>query len=113
MMFHVNVTDKASEEARKAIDKRDTPTAMLRLGVKGGSCNGYSYVIQFDDGIPDGQRDIFETFGGVTFVVDKKSMCILSGSTLDWNETLMSKGFKFDNPNVATKCGCGSSFSLK
>ena len=106
----ISLTPKAVEMARKAIEKRGTPGAALRLGVRGGGCSGASYVIEFADKIRD--RDQRFEFDGVTVVVDPKSMVYLRGSVLDYEVKLMSHGFKFQNPNEKKGCGCGESFGI-
>jgi iron-sulfur cluster assembly protein len=82
------------------------------LGVKGGSCSGYSYVIQYDDKEPKARDYVYEA-GGVRFFVDKKSFIFLAGSTLDYEHTLMFQGFKFVNPKETQRCGCGHSFNVR
>ncbi|AKF07560.1 HesB/IscA family protein [Sandaracinus amylolyticus] len=108
----IDLTPKAVEMAKKAIERRGTPTAALRLGVRGGGCSGASYVIEFADRIRD--RDhVFEFEGGaLKVVVDPKSLVYLRGSVLDYEVKLMSHGFKFQNPNEKKGCGCGESFSI-
>jgi len=106
------ITDKAVEFAKKKLATRGTPDAAIRLGIKGGGCSGFSYVIQFEDD-PPRERDIVYDAGGVRFIVDKKSLVYLAGSALDYEQTLMFQGFKFRNPNEATSCGCGHSFTVK
>lgn len=108
--MQVQVTPKAAVKAREALVKRGTPDAMLRLGVRGGGCSGFSYVIEFaDETTPRDQ--VFE-FDGLKVVVDPKSLVFLNGSTLDYETRLMSHGFKFINPNESAGCGCGESFSV-
>lgn len=85
---------------------------LIRLGVKGGSCNGLQYVIEFENTEPR-QDDNEWSDNGVTFVVDKKSEPLLSGSRVTWTKTLMIHGFDFENPNESSRCGCGRSFSVK
>jgi len=104
------LTPKAVEMARKALEKRGTPDAALRLGVRGGGCSGASYVIEFADKIRD--RDQRIEYEGLTVVVDPKSMVYLRGSVLDYEVKLMSHGFKFQNPNEKKSCGCGESFGI-
>jgi len=106
----VSVTPRAAEKAREALARRGTPDALLRLGVKGGGCSGFSYVIEFADQ-PRTRDHVFE-FEGVKVVVDPKSLVFLSGSTLDYETKLMQHGFKFVNPNEKSGCGCGESFSV-
>lgn len=108
----VHVTAAAVEYAKKRLEKRGTPGAAVRLGIKGGGCSGFSYVIEFSDEEPR-SRDTVSEFDGVRFYIDKKSMLYLNGSTLDYVNTLIFQGFKFLNPQEATKCGCGHSFTVK
>ena len=107
---NVTLTPKAVEMAKKAIEKRGTPDAALRLGVRGGGCSGASYVIEFADKIRE--RDQVFTFDGLRVVVDPKSLVYLRGSVLDYEVKLMSHGFKFQNPNEKKGCGCGESFGI-
>ena len=109
-MPDINLTPKAIEMAKKAIEKRGTPTEALRLGVKGSGCSGVSYVIEFADKTRN--RDHVFEFEGVKIVIDPKSLVYLRGSTLDYEVKLMQHGFKFINPNEKSKCGCGESFTV-
>lgn len=106
------ITDKAADFARQKLAKRGTPDAAIRLGIKGGGCSGLSYVIAFEDDAPRERDRVFEA-QGVRFIIDKKSLIYLAGSALDYEKTLMFQGFKFRNPNEATSCGCGHSFTVK
>lgn len=109
-MSDFNLTPKAIEMAKKAIEKRGTPTEGLRLGVKGSGCSGVSYAIEFADKIRS--RDHVFDFEGLKIVIDPKSLVYLRGSTLDYEVKLMQHGFKFINPNEKSKCGCGESFTV-
>jgi iron-sulfur cluster assembly protein len=106
----VRLTPKAIEMAKKALQKRNTPGAALRLGVRGGGCSGVSYGIEFSDKIRE--RDHVYDFDGLRVVVDPKSLLYLRGSVLDYEVQLMQHGFKFQNPNEKSSCGCGESFSV-
>jgi iron-sulfur cluster assembly protein len=106
------ISETAAEFARKKLTARGTPDAAIRLGIKGGGCSGYSYVIQFEDDPPRERDRVFEV-NGVRFVVDKKSMIYLAGAMLDYENKLMFQGFKFRNPNEASSCGCGHSFHVR
>lgn len=106
------ISETAAEFARKKLTARGTPDAAIRLGIKGGGCSGYSYVIQFEDDPPRDRDRVFEV-NGVRFVVDKKSMIYLAGAMLDYENKLMFQGFKFRNPNEASSCGCGHSFHVR
>ncbi len=108
----MSFTSGAALYAREKLGKRGTPSAAVRVGIKGGGCSGFSYVIQFEDGAPK-PRDYAYEVDGVRFLVDKKSFVYLAGSALDYEKTLMFQGFKFRNPNEATNCGCGHSFTVK
>jgi iron-sulfur cluster assembly protein len=108
----LTITDKAVEFAKTKLAGRGTPDAAIRLGIKGGGCSGFSYVIQFEDDPPRERDRVFDA-GGVRFIVDRKSLVYLAGSALDYERTLMFQGFKFRNPNEATSCGCGHSFTVR
>lgn len=108
----LGITSGAAAYARSKLEQRGTPHAIVRLGVKGGGCSGFSYVIQFEDDEPR-ERDYGYEVDGVRFVVDKKSLIYLAGSVLDYEKTLMFQGFKFKNPNEASSCGCGHSFTVR
>lgn len=108
----VTLSPKAIEMAKQRLAKRGTPGAAIRLGVKGGGCSGFGYVIEFSDDPPRERDRVFE-FDGVKVYVDKKSLVYLAGTVLDWEQTLMQQGFKFRNPREAAACGCGHSFTVK
>jgi iron-sulfur cluster assembly protein len=106
----ITLTPKAIAMAKQALIKRGTPTAALRLGVKGGGCSGFAYVIEFADS--KRTKDVVFTFDGLDVVVDPKSLVLLNGSTLDYEVKLMQRGFKFVNPQEKSGCGCGESFGV-
>jgi iron-sulfur cluster assembly protein len=108
----VTITDAAVDYAKKRLAQRGTPDAAIRLGVRGGGCSGFSYVIEFSDD-PPRERDLVFEAGGVRFFVDKKSFVYLAGSALDFEKTLVFQGFKFRNPQEASRCGCGHSFTVR
>lgn len=107
----ITVTDKAVEEIKKLFEKKgySTENSFLRLGVKGGGCSGYSYVLLVDEDLDTGHDQVFDK-GGVRVVVDSKSMLFLKGTTLDYETKLMEHGFKIRNPNETKRCSCGNSF---
>jgi iron-sulfur cluster assembly protein len=112
----IEVTAKAATAIRRQLVKRGTPEASLRVGLRGGGCSGFTYVIEFHDG-PPRARDIVidvktEAGEDVRVVVDPKSLLYLHGSTLEWEQTLMKQGFKFVNPHEKAGCGCGHSFNV-
>jgi len=112
----ITVTPQAVEAIARQKKKRGTPDAALRLGIRGGGCSGFSYVIEFHDGAPHARDRVFDytTSDGsaVRVVVDPKSLIYLAGTALEWQQTLMQQGFKFTNPNEKAGCGCGHSFSV-
>ena len=112
----ISVTPKAVEMIKKQIQKRGVQNTALRLGIRGGGCSGFSYVIEFHDGEPRAKDNVFDYVAEdgtpVRVVVDKKSLVFLAGTELDWEQSLMQQGFKFKNPNEKTSCGCGHSFTV-
>jgi iron-sulfur cluster assembly protein len=109
---NITLTTAAIEAFQKKLEERRTPNAYIRLGIKGSGCSGYQYAIQYEDD-PPRENDLQFVFGGVCVVVDPKSVVYLNGSVLDFEKTLMEQGFKFNNPNVKSLCGCGSSFEIR
>lgn len=107
----ITLTPKAIEATKRAFEKRGTPNAALRLGLRGGGCSGFSYVIEYDDNPPRSRDRVFD-FDGLRVHMDPKSLVYLAGTILDWEQTLMHQGFKFRNPNEKQGCGCGRSFSV-
>lgn len=110
--LEMSFSEGAVDLARQKLAKRGTPDAAIRLGVKGGGCSGFSYVIEFADDPPRERDRVFEV-NGVRFIVDKKSLVYLTGTTLEYENTVMYQGFKFSNPLEASSCGCGHSFTVK
>jgi len=108
----LRISEGAVGFARHKLAQRGTPEAAVRLGIKGGGCSGFSYVIEFSDDPPKDRDTVYE-LDGVKFYVDKKSLVYLSGSLLDYERTLMFQGFKFKNPQEASRCGCGHSFTVR
>src|SRR5690606_5732256 len=116
-------TPLAARKLYESLKKRGTPDAALRVGVRGGGCAGFSYVLEFSDG-PPRARDLVFTYpverhpddpedpGEVRVYCDKKSIIYLNGSALEWQKTLMYQGFKFMNPQEKSSCGCNESFSV-
>ena len=111
----VQMTPAAIAKVRENLEKLGNPGDLyLRLGVKGGGCSGFSYVLEFD-GDTDAKFDRFFEFDGVKVVVDRKSLMFLAGTTLDYTgdlHILGEGGFEFMNPNASKNCGCGTSFQV-
>lgn len=106
----IAITEAAADEIRRQRDKRGTPTARIRVGVRGGGCTGFTYVFEWADE-PKPTDSEFSAFG-VAIVVDPKSLVYLGGMTLDFVRGMMGHGFKFNNPNAKGSCGCGESVNF-
>lgn len=105
------ITDRAVAEIQRLIEQKDLPaSAGVRVGVRGGGCSGYSYVLDFDEA--PGDSDVVVEHEGIRLFCDSKSMAYLNGTTLDFSDGLMGRGFQFQNPNATGTCGCGESFSV-
>jgi len=104
------VTENAARRIAALRAQEETPSAHLRIAVSGGGCSGFQYGLSFDD-----QRNpddfLFER-DGVTVVVDDVSLDLLNGAEVDFVEDLMGASFQIRNPNAASSCGCGNSFSI-
>ena len=105
----VTLTPQAVVKVREIMATQDPVPAGLRLGVVGGGCSGFQYSMSFEN--QAGMMDKTLTFDGLKVFVDATSLMYLSGCVVDYLETLEASGFKFDNPNTKSTCGCGSSFS--
>lgn len=107
----INLTETAAREIKTIIDQQelDKEKICLRVGVKGGGCSGFSYLLD----LTEQARDNDEAFDqhGVKVVIDPKSYLYLNGTTIDFKDEVMGRGFVFNNPNATSSCGCGSSFS--
>jgi iron-sulfur cluster assembly protein len=104
----ITLTDAAVSAIRQMAEKRGTPSAALRLGVKGGGCTGFAYLFEWCDGPPKEHDSVFEK-DGVRLYVDPKSLVYLDGTEVGYVKTLMKSGFDLKNPNVKSSCGCGDS----
>ena len=109
---HIAISDKAAEKLKAMLEaeKKDPAVHGLRLGVKGGGCSGMAYQMDFDEPREDDKIFVHPTITA-RVIIDPKSILHVSGSVLDYSETLMSAGFALKNPNVTSSCGCGESFS--
>ena len=106
----VKLTDAAIGKVKEIMATQDPIPAGLRIGVVGGGCSGFSYSMQFENGA--GMMDKTFDMEGLKVFVDATSVMYLNGCIVDYVETLEGAGFKFENPNVKSTCGCGSSFSV-
>lgn len=106
----VTLTEKAALEVKRIIeDQKLEEGTVLRIGVTGGGCSGFSYALGFDKTV-DTKVDTQYECHGVKMVVDKKSALYLDGTTVDFYDGVEKRGFTFENPNAVKSCGCGSSF---
>lgn len=107
----VILSEVAAREIKTIIQQQelDADKVRLRVGVKGGGCSGFSYVLD----LTETQKDTDELIEqhGIKIIVDPKSMLYLNGVTIDFRDEIMGRGFVFNNPNATSTCGCGSSFS--
>jgi iron-sulfur cluster assembly protein len=106
----VQLSERAASEVKKIMEEQKfDESTVLRVGVAGGGCSGFSYALGFDKAFDEKADSKFDCHG-VTVVVDKKSALYLDGTTVDFYEGLDKRGFTFNNPNATKTCGCGSSF---
>jgi len=103
----ITLTERAAAKLRELLEREGSSTAALRLRVTAGGCSGLRYELAFDD-----RQDADQQFepNGVPVVVDPRSALHLAGCILDYADGLNERGFKIENPNAATTCGCGESF---
>ncbi|HKW19321.1 MAG TPA: iron-sulfur cluster assembly accessory protein [Terriglobales bacterium] len=106
----ITLTSKAVAKVKEIMGQQNPVPAGLRVGVVGGGCSGFSYSMSFENS--PGMMDKTFDFEGLKVYVDATSVMYLNGCTVDYLETLEGAGFKFENPNVKSTCGCGSSFSV-
>lgn len=103
-------TDAAANKVSELIEEEDNPELKLRVFISGGGCSGFQYGFTFDENIEDGDSQV--TNQGVTLIVDPMSVQYLMGAEIDYKEDLQGAQFIIRNPNAATTCGCGSSFTV-
>lgn len=106
----VSMTPAAAARVQELIREENNPSLMLRLAISGGGCSGFSYGFSLD-GERTADDRVFE-FHGAKLIVDESSLDLLKGSQIDFVDDLMAKSFRVVNPNAASTCGCGTSFSL-
>ena len=107
----IELTETAAREIKTIIEQQELAQDKIRLrvGVKGGGCSGFSYLLD----LTEQERETDEKFEkhGIQVVCDPKSYLYLNGTTIDFKDEIMGRGFVFNNPNATSSCGCGSSFS--
>ena len=108
----INLSEAAAKEIKTIIKDQNLPEGetKLRVGVKGGGCSGFSYMLDLTEEAPTDVDEQLESHG-VKILVDQKSYLYLNGVEIDFKDEVMGRGFVFKNPNATSTCGCGSSFS--
>lgn len=112
----VKLTDRAAEEVRRIAAGNDIDgPVFLRAGVRGGGCSGFQYTLDMtdEDAVTESDEMFEHESDGrkVTVIVDSKSNLYMDGTTIDFKDEMVGRGFVFDNPNASSCCGCGQSFS--
>ena len=108
----ITITDAASKQILKLVEKQNLGEGGLRVGVKAGGCSGFEYTFGWETA-PKPTDQIFSGGDGAKVFVDPRSLRLLDGTTLDYDTSLLSKGFVFQNPQAKSTCGCGVSFSIE
>lgn len=104
----IQLTERAVGKVQEILSAQEPQPSGLRISVVGGGCSGFSYSMAFES--TPGMLDKTYDFSGLKVFVDQASLLYLDGAEVDYVETLEGSGFKFNNPNVKSTCGCGSSF---
>jgi iron-sulfur cluster assembly protein len=107
----IQITDAAAGHIRKMLAKRNEGEVALRLGVRAGGCSGLEYTFGWERA-PRPADAVFEGTDGAKLFVDPRSLRLLDGVVLDYDTSLLSKGFVVHNPRATGTCGCGTSFSM-
>lgn len=105
----ITLTEAAANRVHSFLENRGRGLG-VRLGVRTSGCSGLAYVLEFVDGLDEGDQ-VFED-RGVKVIIDRKSLVYLDGTELDYGKEGLNEGFKFNNPNVKDQCGCGESFKV-
>src|SRR6202051_642387 len=106
----VSLTPSAVSKVREIMGQQTPVPAGLRIGVVGGGCSGFQYSMAFENA--SGMMDKVFTYDGLKVFIDATSLMYLNNCVVDYVDTFEAAGFKFENPNVKSTCGCGSSFSV-
>jgi iron-sulfur cluster assembly protein len=108
----INLSESAAREIKTIITQQGLPAGetKLRVGVKGGGCFGFSYMLDLTEE-PKGELDEEMDSNGIKILCDMKSYLYLNGVEIDFKDEVMGRGFVFKNPNATSSCGCGSSFT--
>ena len=105
----ITLTDGAVKQLKRLIEEKEVPESYgLRIGVKGGGCSGFTYLLGFDE---KNEKDEEFEVNGIKVYMEKAHGLYLLGMEIDWLDGLNNRGFVFNNPNATDTCGCGTSFS--
>lgn len=107
----VTLSDRAAAEVKGLLEQQQKPDAMLRVFVAGGGCSGFQYGMSLEEEASEGDQTF--DINGVKVVVDPRSAMYIEGAEIDYVDSMMGGGFKIENPNAASSCGCGQSFTPK
>jgi iron-sulfur cluster assembly protein len=105
----ITLTPKAADVLQEMISGQQNPQAALRVWVQGGGCSGLSYGMALDDAAPEADDQVFDQ-NGIKIYVDSLSHHYMDGAEVDYLDDVLGGGFKIENPNAVSSCGCGSSF---
>jgi iron-sulfur cluster assembly accessory protein len=106
----LTLTETASSKVKEFLAENGKPDAGLRVRVVGGGCSGFQYQLALDENSTPEDK-VFE-LNGIKLFIDNKSMLYLDGTEIDYVESMMGAGFRFNNPNSTGTCGCGESFQV-
>jgi iron-sulfur cluster assembly protein len=113
----VTLSETAAKEIKSIIDEQSksgelkAEAVKLRVGVKGGGCSGFTYMLDLVEDEPGDSDEMLES-NGLKILIDQKSALYLEGTEIDFKDEVMGRGFVFKNPNATSSCGCGSSFHV-
>jgi iron-sulfur cluster assembly accessory protein len=107
----INLTDRAATEIKGLLEKQGKEDALLRVFVSGGGCSGFQYGMALEEAPMEGDQQW--NINGVNVIIDPRSLMYVQGAEVDYVDTMMGGGFKIENPNAASSCGCGHSFTPK
>lgn len=108
----ITLSDRAVVELKELMVSQEKQDAALRVWVAGGGCSGLTYGMALDDGDPEDGDNSYE-FNGIKVVIDGLSLQYMEGAIVDYVDDMMGGGFKIENPNATSSCGCGSSFKTE
>lgn len=106
----ITITERAADQVRSLIAKREIRPLGIRIGVRSGGCSGFKYVLDYAE--VKNQYDEVIEHGDITILIDPKALMYIIGTEMDYVEEQFKAGFTFTNPNEKGKCGCGNSFSV-